>query len=198
MGETGKNIDFTAMVHSLYTEGTASNFIACGGRILMTDLDGFLAEWRSQMDNMPYRIWEYMDRVDFERNTLPQPGSPLEIGRLFGHGGDLSLRRREKYCYWRFVGPGGTCIPEGFNASFVATEELATLRQRKAAFLLWGKKIKDESKILQWDEPRVGASCLKYPWEGNPVPERVHICCNQYSTNGRMRYVWFTGLEGGI
>jgi len=158
-------------------------------------LTDFLAGWRWKKMEMPYRIWESTDRIDFERvekeASVPNVAL-LERGRLFGEGGDLDLRRDSDTFRWRFVGASEVCPPEGYDAdenNFWKRYPDAAFHCYKEKALLWGKR-----RGERWHDDRVAAAKkLDYPAPDDA--ERVRVEYNVYSRAGRVEFVWLTGLS---
>lgn len=157
-----------------------------GGRCAESDLLAFVRQWPPVQ--MPYRIWEYVSEIAFEKDSLPRNVALLERARLFGEGGDLELRRDGTGFAWRFIGPAGMQPPAGdYGAQdYWADHPQATFHQREETALLWGKR--DGEK---WADDRVGAATLKYPATG----ERVQVHYKTFSHSGRVEFVWFTRLS---
>jgi len=164
-----------------------------GGRCTEKDLLPFLESWSKQAQ-MPYRIWEYVSGIVFEKEKSPSAKDVvlLQRGRLFGEGGDLEVRRDGAEFSWRFVGPAGVQPPGGYSAKdYWASHhnvEDVTYFQDEATALLWGEW---EEKKEKWHDDRVGAADLKYPTSG----KRVQVHYKTFSRGGRIAFVWYTGLS---
>jgi hypothetical protein len=160
-----------------------------GGTCTEDALTDFLAGWDRK--DMPYRIWEFTDRINFERNTLASNVTLLERGRLFGEGGDLDLRRDGYTFRWRFVGDPDVRPPEGYDAeegNFWEKHSDAAFHCYEEMALLWGKRQGD-----RWHDDRVAAAKLDYPAPDDA--ERVQVQYKVYSRAGRVEFVWLTGLS---
>ena len=157
-----------------------------GGRCAESNLSEFLRQW--DLSEMPFRVWEYVSKIAFGQDTLPQNVALLERGRLFGEGGDLELRRDGAAFAWRFVGPAGIQPPTGdYGAQdYWASPPEVTFHQCEATALLWGKWNGEK-----WADDRVGAATLDYPKPG----ERMQISYKTFSRAGQVEFVWFTGLS---
>ena len=143
------------------------------------------------LEQMPYRIWEYTDRIQFERDKLPAQEDIvlLERGRLFGEGGDLDLRRDGDLFRWRFIGQAEVAPPKGCEAEdFWDAHGDVTFHCYTETALLWGERGGDH-----WHDERVAAADLRYPVDGEP--ERVQVKYKVYSRAGQVQFVWLTGLS---
>jgi hypothetical protein len=160
-----------------------------GGECAETGLLAFLAAW--DLSEMPFRIWEYASRIDFQRGTLPDNISLLERGRLFGEGGDLTLRRGGPGFFWHFVGQSETYPPANYKAEdFWNSNTDLTFHRWDETALLWGER---KNGATRWLDDRVGRADLDYP-----VPEewkRVQVRYWAFSHAGRTAFVWLRGLE---
>ena len=172
-----------------------------GGTCSESALLDFIKGW--PLKRMPYRIWEYADRIQFERGGLPSQEDIvlLERGRLFGEdgesgkGGDLELRRDGDSFRWRFIGKIGkdeTAPLEGCDArDFWETHDDVAFHCYRETALLWGKHDGD-----RWHDDRVAAADLRYPvGDGEGAPERVQVEYKVYSRAGRVQFVWLTKLS---
>jgi len=156
------------------------------------DLFKLLQQWPQRDEAMPYRIWEYSDRIDFEEKRLPQDAHWLERGRLFGPGGDLEVRRDGDRFYWRFVGQRGAQLPDGpFHAQDFWGQASAGTRFFHSVehALLWGER---QESLNLWFEDRTARAELKYPWD---QVGRVQVKYRTFSCGGRVEFVWLLGLE---
>lgn len=121
--------------------------------------------------NMPYCIAQTLEQPTRFRDDSPEVWLAEGLLRLhaFGAGGDLTVRRDEDRCYWRFVGreeSRGGLTGKEFSGELTIRDEDDALLEPKA--LLYGKYLDDG----QWQENVVGGANLNYPHE--PV-ERVMI-----------------------
>lgn len=157
-----------------------------GGFCPESALTEFLGAW--DLREMPYRIWEFVSEIVFERGTMPGNVALLERGRLFGPGGDLELRREGDGFAWRFIGPAGTAPPPAAADAqdYWAHHPDATFFQRTETALLWGTRRSDA-----WYDDRVGAARLNYPGEG----ERLQVRYKTFSRAGQVEFVWLTELS---
>lgn len=163
-----------------------------GGVCSEDQLLDFVKGW--PLAQMPYRILEYADRIQFERGELKLPSREdialLERGRMFGEGGDLELRRDGNLFRWRFVGKGGITPPKGYDArNFWDTHQDAAFHCYTETALLWGERDSD-----RWYDDRVAWADLRYPVNGEP--ERVQVEYKAYSRAGQVEFVWLTELSG--
>lgn len=157
-----------------------------GGTCTEDKVNDFLTGW--DLKDMPYRIWQYTDRINFEKNTLASNAALLERGRLFGLGGDLDLRRDGDEFRWRFVGDPGMRPPEEYDAkenNFWEQHPHAKFHCYIETALLWGKR-KDD----RWHDDRVAAADLDYPEMDGA--KRVEVAYKAYSRAGRIEFVWLT------
>lgn len=157
------------------------------------DIMVLLRGWPQRDEALPYCIWEYTSDIVFEQKTLPADnGRLLERGRLFGPGGDLSLRRDGARFYWHFVGQADTQPPIGdFHAQdfWQEADSGISFFQCEERALLWGERRKDFSL---WFEDRAGGTRLKYPIDHLG---RVQVKYHTFSRAGRVELVWLLGLE---
>jgi hypothetical protein len=151
----------------------------------------FLSAW--DLTQMPFRIWEYVSKIDFELGTPPSNFSLLERGRCFGKSGDLSLRRDGDLFRWHFIGKEGMKPPAGYDAdenNFWKADPHAQYLVCEESALLWGDR---KSGATRWFEDRVARAKLEYPIN---VTGRVKICYWTFSRAGRIEFVWFCALKG--
>lgn len=155
----------------------------------------FFEAWSLEHRGMPWRIWEQIDKIVLEKDSLPDKYDLLERGRAFGPGGDLSLRRDGNTFRWRFVGPAGCKPPANVKLRKFWDEagEGFDMRLSKEKVLLWGEERKLQDGSRRWAEDRVAGYVLRYP--GMEGCRRVSIQYNEYSYAGQVQFVWFTGLE---
>ncbi len=160
-----------------------------GGECAEAEALTLLQQW-SNAAEMPYRIWEYTDQLDFEENTLSDDARWLERGRLFGPGGDLSLRRDGDRFLWHFVGQAEVKPPAvGQPQDFWQAEPEASFHQNVETALLWGKHQEND----HWQDDRVAMAKLTYPVASQ---SRLQVTYRTYSRAGRVEFVWFYGVEG--
>jgi len=181
-------IDFQRLVEEVCQPQVGGDHLTIlGGVCCENDLPDFLQRW--DLGGMPYRIWESVSEIVFEKDTLPQNVALLERGRLFGPGGDLELRRDGQTFIWRFIGPAGAQTPpeDEHTRNYWEDHPQVTFHQREETALLWGRWNGET-----WTDDRVGAARLNYP---HPPAERVQIHYRTYSRAGRVEFVWLTGLS---
>ncbi|MGC9400701.1 MAG: hypothetical protein ACP5HM_16435 [Anaerolineae bacterium] len=187
-----KPIEFDDLVEQVNKPQVGKERLAIwGGTCAEVALEGFLDGW--DLEQMPYRIWESTDRIDFGKDTPVPNVALLERGRLFGTGGDLDLRRDGDTFRWRFVGDPDVRPPAGYDAKendFWAQEEnqSTAFHCYKETALLWGKR---EGK--RWHDNRVAAAELDYPTPDGAG--RVQVTYKVYSRAGRVEFVWLTRLQ---
>ncbi|MBW2065327.1 MAG: hypothetical protein JRJ03_10400 [Deltaproteobacteria bacterium] len=182
-----QRVDFEQLVREVRQPRAGKADLAIWGGVRAENrLSEFLRQW--DLSQMPYRIWEYVSEIVFERDTLPQNVALLERGRLFGPGGDLELRRDGGMFAWRFIGPAAVQPPAGdYSAQdYWASHSQVMFHQRKETALLWGKWNGEK-----WADDRVGAARLNYPATG----EWVQVHYQGFSRAGRLEFVWLTGLS---
>ena len=86
-----------------------------GGEFSAGRLQAFLAAWTGRGD-LPWRVWEWVSDMQIMHGASAPPANLqwLERGRLFGDGGDLTLRRDGERFMWHFVGPHASPLPQRF------------------------------------------------------------------------------------
>jgi hypothetical protein len=185
-----------------------------GGACDVTDVLTLLEKWPQRVDwwrccwtwvlkllgkstqcdvTMPYRIWQYVDHIVCEEKTLPERMDWLERGRLFGPGGDLTIRRDGERFYWHFVGRPDIQPPQGHFGSEnfweQAGEAGATFMCREQHALLWGER---QAGFDLWFDERAGRATLRYPLDETG---RVRIKYQTFSRAGRVEFVWLLKWE---
>ncbi len=153
----------------------------------------FLKGW--ELTHMPYRIWEYVSEISFAQDTLPTNETLLEHGRLFGEGGDLTLRRDGAEFRWHFVGEPEMKPPEGYgDNNFWAVEANKGVIFHKWCneAMLWGEYKKE---LGRWHDNRVARAKLTYPISNGREGERVMINYYTFSQAGQVQFVWFRELD---
>lgn len=164
-----------------------------GGVIAEASLVNWLNRWSLQQ--MPWQIWERVNAIQMDHSqSLPSDVSLLERGRIFGDGGDLSMRRDGNTFRWHFVGPTAVQLPiaptaHNFWQSPDAPTMLYAVEQQA---LLWGVW-NDESRC--WYDDRVGQAKLCYPAKLHRS-ERVYAHYREYLDHGRVAFVWMYNLGG--
>lgn len=171
-----------------------------GGVFQAAALEAFLAAW--PLTQMPYHIWEYTHRMTFVRDAPPEPPdiARLERGRIFGEGGDLSLRRDGGCFLWHFVGQRNTTKPAGFAVSdfWVDSPDCKenpnfTLRANNEHALLWGDY---KTALGRWQDDRVGWADLNYPLSAaKHQGQRAEIHYTVYTDGGQVAFVWWKELK---
>ncbi len=197
-----ESIDFDKEVNQLVNDrlvGRDDGIAIWGGEFHATRVSEFLKQWDFSM--MPYRIWEYVHRIEFACNKLPDAAEAalLDRGRIFGHGGDLSLRRDGDEFLWHFIGSTSMAEPESFDVCDFWTESPGikaradfSLRQRDESALLWGAYHKD---LARWQEDRVGRADLSYPFQAVQGGQRVWIHYSVFTDGGQVAFVWWKELK---
>ena len=190
-----RQVDFDQLVNQVRASQVGKEQLAIwGGKCSETQVLDLVQQWPT-LDRMPCHIWEYCSDITFDRDAWPEDVQLLERGRLFGEGGDLSLRRDGDHFRWWFIGPAGV-IPPGGGKDFWQANPGVTFHEYEGTALLWGKgkqaQIGDET-VWWWFDDRVARAKLCYPVEGQPG--RVQIEYRIYSRAGRVEFVWLMGLS---
>jgi hypothetical protein len=151
---------------------------------------------------LPYRIWETAGEIAFEQATLPDNCHWIERARLFGEGGDLTLRRDGGDFRWWFVGPAGVelpqDLPEDMQEAWKQAEDFwvhspdACFNEDSGTMLLWGER--PPGKEFFWDD-RVAGADLRYPGLHVEAAQRVEIEYVTYSRAGRVEFTWLRDLR---
>jgi hypothetical protein len=171
-----------------------------GGRFAAARLDDFVEVWRQRWNEieMPWRIWEYVSKIEFADG--PATTEYLQRGEVFGTGGHLSLRRDGNHWLWHYIGPWGQMPPVGFDQppeceDFWRENQDVPLRCYEEQVLLWGEEIVDEEQCPagRWWEDRVAAARLEYPRELSGY-SRVYLTFWRYTESGRTAFVWYRAL----
>ena len=191
-----------------------------GGRVDEAAVKDFIDS--CALAQMPYRIWEYAHRIEFSENANSKPDNYelLERGRIFGAGGDLSLRRDGTEFLWHFVGPKDALLSSARRgclsglANFGGPKNTALLsedsrqkfaphdfwerhsdlilRRNEETALLWGDYQGDAGR---WQEDRVGWADLDYPLAAKNAGQRVNLVYETFTDGGQIAFVWFKKLE---
>lgn len=161
-----------------------------GGKCTESNMEGLLQQW--DLDEMPFRIWEYCSEIIFEKGKLPQNFVLLERGRVFGDGGDLMVRRNGTDFEWRFIGPAGIKKPTADYEpqNYWETNRDVMFHKREEAALLWGKWNGE-----QWIEDRVAGAKLNYPVAAPKKEKRLQLKYTTFTRAGSVKFVWFAGLS---
>lgn len=179
-------IDFSKAVKDLLSPGATvapGQVEIWGGRVEVGGMVDFLGKWDLPSHEMPWRIWEYTNEIRFNNAGLDPGDLPLlERGRLFGPGGDLSLRRDDDYFLWHFIGTFAAPIKEAMP--FWGPD----LKTRDGSVLLWGHF---DSSQKRWWEDRVGWAELRYPHAPRP---RLWLHYTEFSDGGQVAFVWWKEL----
>ena len=190
-------VNFEELVDYVTNEANysdATRFAVWGGECSADQVLTFLQGWNLPSAEMPYCIWETMNEMKFERQTLPDDIDEVEHGRVFGARGDLSLRRDGERFLWHFVGAPGVRPPTGFdgaeNDSWKA-EANARFLMREDTLLLWGER---KAQQPRWFEDRVARAKLTYPLAGAPIG-RAQVRYRAFSRAGQVEFVWFMTVE---
>ncbi len=167
-------------------------FQVWGGEFTPPEWGAFLRSWQWPQEAR-WGLWEYVSGFEINSGEPPSPNrlSSLERAELFGESGHLSARRDGDRVLWHFIGDSHRPALAGFGAeSYWKTYPGETFHRRglKSA-LLWGKKEKDGK---YWQDDRVGWARLRYPQVSSA---RVRVRYWQFTRNGQVAFVWFTGFE---
>ncbi|MFQ5615858.1 MAG: hypothetical protein ACE5GO_05295 [Anaerolineales bacterium] len=151
-----------------------------------------------ELGSLSYRIWEYTDEIEIvENGNLPIAAriQYLERARLFGKGGDLTLRRVGEQFHWWFIGPQGISVPEKCKSNdfWQNGDPRAVFNQETHTALLWGSRDQDHHNF--WED-RVAGANLSY----DKIPalkdaERVAVEYVTYTRAGRVEFVWMKKLK---
>ena len=158
----------------------------------------FLTSWDWAACAMPYRIWEYAHRIEFTRRDTPLLMATehhlLERGRIFGSGGDLSLRRDSAYFHWHFIGRFTPLLraAEWQAQDFFTTHPNCKFRQHDESALLWGEPRGQKNGVNYWQDDRVGWADLVYP---HASTDRLKICYTIFTDGGQAAFVWWKELK---
>ncbi len=149
------------------------------------------------LNKIPYRIWEYADSILIEKDAFFDKTKFLMRGRLFGEGGDLTLRRDGDTFRWWFVGPEGITPPKVGKIQDIEswddkTNPKSKFYQNSETALLWGSRENDAQII--WEDRVAGANLNYGSFPELKDAERVEIVYNTYSRNGHVEFVWYKEL----
>jgi hypothetical protein len=164
-----------------------------GGSCTAAEAPAILAGFPG-LDQLPFRIFDYTHSLEISRDTLPADWQYLERARLFGVGGDLSLRRVSSQFRWAFIGKPGAQPPQALKPEpyFTGERQSDSFVVHTGKSLLWGKNdVPDGAAPNFWDD-RVARAALTYPVKA--PKERAYITFNTYSQAGQVAFVWFTDL----
>lgn len=176
-----------------------------GGKLAESILPDWLQQWTLTEIALPWRIWEAISDLRFERATLPDSFYLLERGRLFGEDGDLTLRRDGQYFRWWFVGKP-TAVPESVQedktvSNFWRSHSDTTLAVVTQSAILWGShRGKNQDNTPYWYDDRVGWAKLTYPVAQNGKAARhLYVHYREYLQAGQVAFVWFYDVneQGG-
>lgn len=172
---------------------------ASGTESLEQVLERFLAVWNDPARQMPWRVWEYVDEIEFTKGQATKLPL-LERGRVFGQGGDLSLRRDGERVLWYFVGKSWQSPPSGFDYAdfWQAHPNFERLRWRRERSLLWGEY---KTALERWQEDRVGRARLSYPVDATaagPQGQRMMMDYIVLTDGGQVAFVWWRRLRRAV
>jgi hypothetical protein len=168
-----------------------------GGEFESASLEIFWQAFSDLISELPWGILEYVDKVQLKTGAdaaaLPGHHDRLNRVRLFGEGGDLSVRRDGWTFRWFFVGPSNAARPSIDLLDFWDHQDPDFFMvAADDQMMLWGEKNQETG---QWTSDKVGGYSLDYPvFDGSA---RVLIKYRAYSSGGQLQFVWLTGLEGG-
>lgn len=193
-----KTLDFDELVAQVADStqyDSSQSLTIVGGTCPAGNVLTFLSAWGLPKGTMPYCLWEEVSRIVLEEKTLPPEPALLERGRVFGPGGDLSLRRDGDAFRWWFIGPAGVTAPTAYGQvhDFWADKrhQGVILHRHEETALLWGVW---EAGHAAWHEDRVAGARLHYPGLSGQ-PERVQVRYRSFTTAGQVMFVWFRELE---
>ena len=197
MRENKYRIDIAAIASDVVAGATVgwNELSVFGGEFDAGEVGSFFDAWRTVASDMSYRIWENIDCMFFENGTWPDKYALFEQARLFGDGGDLSVRRDGDRCFWRFVGPEGYRLPAGVQGYdyWGSVPEGTRLHVALDEVLLWGKGEKMPDGSMIWRDDRTAGHRLVYPQQ---TAERVKLVMKKYSRAGNVEHVRYLRLEG--
>lgn len=164
-----------------------------GGVIADKNLVNWLQQW--DLQRLPWQFWEWVNAIwlDYDQ-PLPSDMRLLERGRMFGDGGDLSLRRDGNDFRWHFVGPSNVQTPAtpGTHDFWQSPNAPAMLYAVEQQALLCG--VWDGASC--WYDDRIGQANVRYP-----AVLRGHQCIyvryREYLDHGQVAFVWMYDLHGG-
>lgn len=167
-----------------------------GGKVDESTLLDWFQRWQLGKIALPWRIWESVSDLRFERSTLPDSFHLLERGRLFGEDGDLTLRRDGERFRWWFVGKPAV-VPESMQrdiavSNFWQSHPSTTLSAIEQSAILWGShRGNNQNKAPYWYDDRVGWAKLTYPVTQNGKAARhLYIHYREYLQAGQVAFVW--------
>ncbi len=159
-----------------------------GGEFPADRLSDFLTKWQAIWSTMPYRIWEYVNRIEFADQPAQQ--DVLLRAEIFGEGGHLALRRDAGRWLWRYIGtPVNLRLSDFGGVDFWQTHPTCQLRRYAESVILWGNRKDGQPR---WSDDRVAAAILNYPLNGQG---RVHLHFWRYTENGQTVFVWYRSLS---
>ena len=204
----GYVVDFKEIIREINNPAnhyTREELAIWGGTCAEADMRAFLQGW--PLEKMPYRVWEYVSSIDLEKNTakesMPENMVFLEQARLFGDGGDLSLRRDDVDFRWHFVGETAITPPDVEKITITSADafqqnnfwdqpqhrDISLLRDEEVV-LLWGERYDGQP---HWFDDRVARAILDYPADSSW--ERVQLRYWTFSRAGQVEFVWLRDVE---
>lgn len=199
-------IDFDREVQQLVHQDPLiradSGIAIWGGEVHAQRISEFLRAW--DVTAMPYRLLEYAHRIEFTDGPLPTAAELhlLERARLFGTGGDLSLRRHAHIFHWHFIGlqsmvrPKDVTLRDFWTTSpDIQANPALALRQCHESALLWGDY---KAELGRWQDDRVGWASLIYPITTPTAKQpgkRVWLHYTVFTDGGQIAFVWWKELK---
>ena len=168
-----------------------------GGMIAEENLLAWLAEW--SLSKMAWQLWETTDELELKHATTVPTKTEIELMmlervRLFGEGGDLTVRRDDEHFRWYFIGPKHATVPGGDETpeDFWDDHPQKKLTRFKGQVILWGAW-DDKSDQERWVENRVGFAKLAYP---EPLHHERHVYAHywEFLDAGQVAFVWMYKL----
>lgn len=199
--QTESQLDFSVLMERMQTAQRAAGQnrpAIVGGRFTHEQLEDFLSIWRTQWDQMPWRVWEQVSAIDFGFANEPVAPDLLQRADIFGTDGHLSLRRDGDGWRWHFIGMARPALSEEFELSdFWDKYPTTTLRRYADKVILWGQEVRTDKDDPQtsrgiWQDDRVGAAQLKYPQMKGISRAFLHYW--HYTEAGQTAFVWYRGL----
>lgn len=222
-------LDFNTLIDELRSAVVAPDELPAmwGGEFCAGRLQAFLVAWTGRGD-LPWRVWEWISDMQIMHGAGAPPANLqwLERGRLFGDGGDLTLRRDGERFMWHFVGSHASPLPAGFVwdeerggqdttttsvddappflvSNYWQSRQGNDWRRFRRTALLWGQELQEtrngQIKDLGiWREDRVaGGVNLVYPTlSGQGAEGRVQLVYDEYLQGDVVEAVWWLRLEG--
>jgi hypothetical protein len=167
-----------------------------GGKVAADELAAFLQNWSWPTGHTRWEYWQHASEIRLTANASLAAADvgTLERARLFGEGGDLSLRRDGHVFHWRFVGPAGSVTPPGAG-NYWDRYPGKEFRCTEQTVLLWGQRQEIEVGEARWLEDRVRWAQLHYPGVVAGHQGRAALRFKSFTHAGQEEFVWYYALE---